>query len=348
MHSAADVRSFGLAVIRAFIRHRSNAHAAEIAFFALLALVPATITLGGVLDLLSHVGGSELAARGQRGAAEAIRFLIGPKLADSVINPFVRTQLSQSRGVAVAGLLATAWLVGRAFYALTHALDVAFEARDRRLSRVERLIALSYAIAAVAVIAVTLSLMVLGWHSGKAGLDRFMGRTPIVAQLWAVLRWPLLIIILLGVVIGIYRYVPAARQRCRDCRPGAYVAVVLWIAAAVAFRGYLTLGAAAPTGVTTHDERVTLIGQAIGASIATGVWLYASALAILLGAEVNGQLMRERGRVHLGPARPDKLTSPNGRTRVVTAVARRTVSWAPARRTGTGAEPSGSPGPPPT
>ena len=37
-----------------------------------------------------------------------------------------------------------------------------------------------------------------------------------------------------------------------------------------------------------------MIGRAIGASIATGVWLYVSALAILLGGEVNGELMRRR------------------------------------------------------
>ena len=97
--------SFIVSALRGAIRDRLNAHAAEIAFFSLLSLVPTTITLGGALHLLGHVGGPDLAARGQQGATESIRFLIGPKLADSVINPFVQTQLTQPQGLAITGLL---------------------------------------------------------------------------------------------------------------------------------------------------------------------------------------------------------------------------------------------------
>ncbi len=294
-------KSLAVSVLRAGIRHRTDGHAAEIAFFALLSLIPATVTLGGVLQILSRVGGPELAERGSEGATEAIRFLIGPKLADSVINPFVKTQLSQTRGPAITGLILTAWLTSRAFHALAHALDVAFEATDRRPSRIQRLIALGYSVFAVAVVAVTLALMVLGWHNGRAGIDRFMGQTPVVAQLWQVARWPLLILILLGVVVGIYRFGPNVGHTCRQCLPGAYLAVVLWVAAAVAFRAYLTVGAAAPTGVTTHDERVILIGRAVGASIATAIWMYVSALAILTGAELNGELRRRQRSAALTP-----------------------------------------------
>jgi membrane protein len=296
-----ELRSLTVRVLKTVVRHRTSGHAAEIAFFALLSLVPATVTLGGVLHLLAHVGGPQLAARGEEGATQAIRFLIGPKFADTVVNPFVEAQLSHSRGLAITGLLLTAWLTSRAFHALSHALDVAFGVVDRRPSRVQRLIALGYAVCAVAVVAVTLAVMVLGWRSGRTGIDRFFGRAPVIAQLWAVLRWPLLVGILLGIVIGLYRFGPNVSHRCRDCLPGACVAVVLWIAAAVGFRAYLLLGSAAPTGVSTHDARVTLIGRAVGASIATAVWMYVSALAVLTGAELNGVL----GSSRRDAARPD-------------------------------------------
>jgi membrane protein len=262
------------------------------AYFGLLSLVPATITLGGILHIFARVGGPQLAARGQQGASETIRLLIGPKLADSVINPFVRTQLSQSRGLAITGLILTAWLTSRIFYALSHALDAAFDVCDPRRSGTQRCIALIHAVGVVFVIALTLAVMVLGWHSGGAGLDRFMGRVPVVAQLWAVVRWPLLVGVLLGVIAALYRYEPNIRLTWRQCLPGAAVAVVLWIAAAVAFRAYLLVGAGAPTGVSSKDPDVVLIGRAIGASIGTGIWMYFSALAILTGAELNGVLLR--------------------------------------------------------
>lgn len=300
-----------VAVLRAAIRHRVNAHAAAMSFFALLSLVPATVTLGGVLHTLAAIGGPELAVRAQQGASEAIRLLIGPKLADSVINPFVATQLSQTRGPAITGLLASAWLSSRIFYSLLHGLDVAFEVADRRPSRTQRLYALGHAIAAVGIVAVTLAVMVLGWHSGRAGLDRVMGRAPVVAQLWVVLRWPLLVAVLLGVIVNLYRYGPNVRLSVRQCLPGACLAVVLWIGAAGVFRGYLLIGAVAPTGVHTDDLQVVLIGRAIGASIATGVWLYFSSLAVLTGAELNGVLLRMRATAVSGEAAtPTEVPAP--------------------------------------
>lgn len=286
------IGSLSISVVRAALRHRTNAHAAEMAFFGLLSLVPATITMGGILHVFAHVGGPELATRGQEGASAAIRLLVGPKLADSVINPFVETQLTQSRGLAITGLIVTTWLTSRIFYALSHALDSAFDVSDPRRSVIQRLVCLTHAISVVFVIAITLAIMVLGWRSGSAGMDRFLGRVPVVAQLWAVIRWPLLVAVLLGVIIALYRYGPNIRLSWRQCLPGAALAVLLWIAAAVAFRAYLLVGAGAPTGVSSSNPDVVLIGRAIGASIGTGIWMYFSALAILTGAELNGALLR--------------------------------------------------------
>jgi hypothetical protein len=90
--------------------------------------------------------------------------------------------------------------------------------------------------------------------------------------------------------------------------------VGLWIAAAAGFRAYLMLGAGAPTGVSTGDDRVRLIGQAIGASIATGVWMYVSALVVMLGAEINAEL---RGR-----AQNPHVVAPDAFDEVRTALAR--------------------------
>lgn len=314
-----SIRSWGsvtVAVLRAAVRHRVNAHAAAMSFFALLSLVPATVTLGGVLHALARIGGPELAVRAQQGAAEAIRLLIGPKLADPVINPFVETQLSQTGGPAITGLLASGWLISRVFYSLEHGLDVAFGAADRQPSRVQRLYALGHAVIAVAVVAVTLAVMVLGWHSGSAGLDRVMGRAPVIAQLWMVLRWPLLFFVLLGVIVNLYRYGPNVRLSVRQCLPGACLAVVLWIGAAGVFRGYLLIGPVAPTGVRTDDQQVVLIGRAIGASIATGVWLYFSSLAVLTGAELNSVLLRSRAAAPAGAS-----------TRLVPAADRPRLPW---------------------
>lgn len=314
-----NLASVTASVLRKAVRHRLNSHAAEIAFFALLSLVPATITLGGALHLMAHIGGPQFAIKAEDGSDEAIRFLIGHKLADPVIVPFVNTQLSQPRGAAISALLIAAWLTSRVFHALEHALDVTFDVTDRRPSRIQRLISMVCAVAAVAVVVATLAVMAVGWHSGRAGLDQFFARTPVIAQLWALGRWPLLVVILLGILVLLYRYGPNVDHTLRHCLPGAVVAVALWIGAAVGFRAYLMVGAGAPTGVRTNDERVQLIGQATGAAIATGVWIYVSALVVLLGAEINAELRRRR--LSAEEVGPDAFTE----VRAVIARARRFV-----------------------
>jgi len=69
----------------------------------------------------------------------------------------------------------------------------------------------------------------------------------------------------------------------------------LWILAAVAFRIYLALGSGAPTGVVVNDAKVVIIGQAVGAVVATVLWTYFSSVAILVGNELNAELGRMRG-----------------------------------------------------
>ena len=47
------------------IRHRLNGHAAEISFFALLSLIPVTVTIGAALKLVSQIMGPNVADQGQ-------------------------------------------------------------------------------------------------------------------------------------------------------------------------------------------------------------------------------------------------------------------------------------------
>jgi len=288
-------RIVGRAILRTVIGHRLSGHAAEIAFYALLALIPATVTVGGILHILARVLGPELAGRGENAAVDSIRLIIGPKLADSVVGPFVRAQLAQEEGgQAIGGLLLTWWLFSRLFYAIGHGLDVAYGIQSHRRSHTRRLIALAHAILAVVAVAVALAVMALGWHGGSSGLGRWVGSNAVVALAWRLLRWPALFALTVGLVVLLYRYSSNVKHTWRQCLPGAVVAVLLWLAAGIGFRAYLFIGAGAPTGVSSADARVTLIGRAVGSAIATAVFCYVSALVLLVGAELNAEIGRRR------------------------------------------------------
>ena len=278
---------------RAARRHRTSGHAAEMAFFAVLTLVPSTVAVGSALGLSERIVGQGPVAEAEDAASIAVRALMGPDLADEVITPFIHTQLAQPRGgVAIGGLLLAWWLSSHLFMSTSHALDYAYGVRDRRPTVVQRFIALAFAIGSVAVVAMTVELMVTGpLGEPSSGLAARVGLGDAYAFVWSILRWPLLMLTVIGFLVCLYRFSPNVKHRWRECLPGAVVGAVLWIAAAAAFR--LTANLRNLSGAAPEDATVALIGQAVNAVVATVVWAWLASIAILVGGELNA-IMRGR------------------------------------------------------
>ena len=286
----------GAHVLRTALRHRVTGPAAEMSFFAMLTLVPLTVAVGAALGKIQRFVGPEKIARGQDAAITLVRVVISPRLTDGVVDPFVRAQLSQQKGgAAIGGLLLTWWLAGRLFAATSRALDTAYEERHRRLSVNQRLIALGFAFGSVVVVVLTLGIMVdapfLDEHRAVAAQ---FGVSQALVTAWYLGRWPVVLFVLGVFLLCLYRFAPSIRHAWRHLVPGAVLGVLLWILAAVAFRIYLALGSGAPTGVVVNDARVVIIGQAVGAVVATVLWTYFSSVAILVGNELNAELARMR------------------------------------------------------
>jgi membrane protein len=275
-----------LSTMRTAVGHRLTGHAAECAFYATLALVPGTVIVSTTIHVMIGLGGSTMEARGKDTVISTIRFLIGPKLTDSVVSPFVLTQLTQpAGGVTLVAIILAWWMFSHLFTAAGHGLDAAYGIHAHRRSHVQRLVALSCVVVSIVIVTVTLVLMVAVQQSGQASL---------LVRLWTYARWPVLIVIMVGLFTGLYHIVPSVRHPLRHCVPGAVLGVVLWAGAAALFRLYVYLGAGDPTGVAAKDPRIVLIGRTVGAVIGTAIFLYFSAIAVMLGAELNADLDRRR------------------------------------------------------
>src|SRR5688572_20989911 len=119
-------------LMRSAQAHRTTGHAAEMAFFAVLTLVPSTVAVGSILGLSESLIGAGTVTEAQDTAIHAVRTLMGPELADTVVSPFVRAQLSQpDGGVAAGGLLLAWWLSSHLFASTAHALDTVYGVTDR-------------------------------------------------------------------------------------------------------------------------------------------------------------------------------------------------------------------------
>ncbi len=122
-----------------------------------------------------------------------------------------------------------------------------------------------------------------------------MGLGELYRDAWSLFRWPLLLAIVVCFLVCLYRFSPNVRHHWRDCVPGALLGAVLWICAAVAFRISAAIGLSGSTGVAADNRDVQLIGQSVGAVVATVLWAYLASIAILLGGEFNAILRERRG-----------------------------------------------------
>jgi membrane protein len=293
---AADTRRILVSVARASTAHRTSGHAAEMAFFAVLTLVPSTVAVGSAFALLRGIVGPAPVADAENAAVHVVRALMGPDLSEKVIAPFIHAQLSQPQGgVALGGLLAAWWLSSHLFMATSHALDYAYGVRDRRPTVVQRFIALGFGLVSVAVVALTVELMVTGPLGNPDGtLARHLGIGHMYSVAWSVLRWPVLLLTVVAFLTCLYRFSPNVRQTWSDCLPGALAGAALWLLAAAAFRLAATLGLHSSAGVAADDPTVAIIGQAVNAVVATVLWAYLASVAILVGGELNAQLRAAR------------------------------------------------------
>jgi membrane protein len=298
-------------VYRSSKLHRTTGHAAEMAFFAVLTLVPSTVAVGSALALSERLVGAGVSAEAEGAAVKAVRVLMGPELTDRVIAPFIHTQLSQPRGgVAIGGLIVAWWLSSHLFMATAYALDYCYGAHHSRPTVIQRFIALAFALGSVGVVSLTVELMVSGpLGNPSGGIANRLGVGDVYAFTWSVLRWPLLLLVVVGFLLCLYRFSPNVKHSFRHCLPGAVAGAFLWIFAAFLFR--ITADLRDLSGVVADDPTVALIGQAVNAVIATVLWAYLASIAILLGGEVNAVTRARRVAAGEEPAAPAKEPAPD-------------------------------------
>lgn len=291
-------------VWRSVVNDRVTGLAAEMAFFALLSLVPLIVAIGSALGYLERFVGEEQVAAVEATAIEALVVVFRPETARDVLAPFVSGLLSQERtGLALTSLLVTVYLASRVFTATIRALDLAYNVEDRRGLLAQRGLSVLFAIAAVIVFVLTLTLTVVGpLLGGGQVLAERLGFGDVFALLWAVARWPVFVVVVVGFLAALYRVGPHVDNRLRDCLPGAALGVVLWIVVSVGFRVYLEVGGPQAPQFGEEEEVLAAAGRLVGALVATVLWIYLSGVAILVGGELNAELakMREERRAAAG------------------------------------------------
>lgn len=192
-------------------------------------------------------------------------------------------------GLLTIGTILAFWSVAMGARILMRALNAVNEAQETRPAwkRTAASVTVAPALALVVISSVTLMLVTsraAAWVSAWVGLDAAF------VFLWGLLRVPVALLLLSLVVSLVYRFAPDARLTLRSVVPGAVLAVALWALASAAFAA----------GLLLFPDYGAVYGS-LGASISLLLYLYVSAAALLLGAEVNATLRSRQDRVRAGP-----------------------------------------------
>jgi membrane protein len=245
--------------------------AAELAFFWFLALFPAllfVVALAGTLPVrhLVDVVVESLA----RVAPGEVLVLIRGQLAHIAHEP--------PRSLLTLSLLGALWSSSSAMTAIIDTLNQAYHVKESRAWWRVRLLAVGLTVVLTAFVLTAVALLMMGPALADA-LERGLALSWRFTWLWAVVEWPVVFALVVTALGWVYYFAPDVRRRWTWFTPGAVAATLLWILASVGFKWY-----AGHFG--EYDRAYGVIGGVIVALL----WLYASALSILVGAEFNAAI----------------------------------------------------------
>lgn len=253
---------------------------AELAYYFLFSVFPLLLFLTSVLGYLA----------GPDSRLRRLLFrLLGNLSPSSEVTELLRNTLDQiiaGRGGArlSLSLLAALWVASAGMLAVARTLNSAFGVEESRPWWKRRLVAVLLTVGFAVLIVCALTIIVYGHQIGEA-LAGAIGVGPAFIVVWHALRWLLVTAFVLLSFDAVYNFAPdLGRGSARRWgTPGAAIGVGLWLVASFGFRFYLD----------ELQEGIATTYGSLGAVIVLMLWFYLTALAILVGGEVNSVIYRQ-------------------------------------------------------
>ena len=248
-----------------------------VAFFALLAAFPA---IAAIVSLYGLFADASTIGRHLSLLSGILPGGVLKLIADQIT--LISRQGNETLGTAfVVSLLIAVGSANSGMAALFDALNVVYDEEEKRslvrfyattvLFTLAGIIFVIVAIAGIVVLPLVL---------------RLVGLAATTEWLIAILRWPVLLATIVVSLACIYRYGPSRKDaRWRWVTWGSVVGALLWIAASMLFSWY----------VATFDSYNKTYGS-LGAAIGFMVWLWISAVIVLLGGELNAEMEHQTAR----------------------------------------------------
>jgi membrane protein len=251
--------------------------AAGVAFYGLLAMFPgiaAAVSMYGLIVDPQTVG-QQMSDMGQVLPQEA-RGIIEEQLTR------VTSSGSTALGLgAIVGLLLALWSANKGTQALISALNIVYDEREKRGFIWLNLISLALTLGIILFLIVCLAAI-----AALPALIGSLGLPELVQQLATSLHWPILGIAFMIALAALYRYAPSRNEpRWQWVSWGAVLATIVWLIGCGLFSWYVS-------NFGSYNETY----GSLGAVAVLMMWLWLSALIVLLGAELNAEMEHQTER----------------------------------------------------
>ena len=252
--------------------------AATLAYYAFLAIPAALLIAVGVF---SRTAGPDTI----ESMMDRLAGVVPAEAISLIEESLTRVTENQNGGIVliVLGLLLALWTTTGAMNALMRGLNRVYGRDETRSFLKQRLTALAMLVCLLLAFALSFGLLVMGPVISEE-LGEALGLEGVFAWIWWTAEWPILLLGLLSVFAAVLYLGPnVAHPRWRFLTPGSVVAVAVWLVASGLFAVYVSL-------FGSYNKA----WGSLAAVIILLTWLWLSALALLLGAEINAEAERSR------------------------------------------------------
>ncbi|MER5886236.1 YihY/virulence factor BrkB family protein [Streptomyces sp. NPDC001941] len=263
--------------LREFQDDELGDRAATLTYYGVLSLFPAILVLVSLLGIAGRSATDTVLTNLKQLTPGSVRDIITQAV----------QQLQDRSGVgsvmAVVGLVLAVWSASGYVAAFIRAANRVYDMPEGR--PVWKVLPLRVALTVVLmVLAVASALIVVFTGSLAAQAGRALGIGDSALTVWAVAKWPVLVVLVTMMIAILYWASPNAKVRgFRWITPGSVLALLIWLAASAGFAFYVA-------GFATYNKTYgTLAGV-----IVFLVWLWLTNLAVLLGLEFDAETARQR------------------------------------------------------
>ena len=258
---------FAKRLFKRYVAHNIAANSAQIAYYWILAFFPFLIFIISLLTYTQIPSGILMEYVAKIVPNSLVPFIAG------TVNQFI---IHRSTALLSVGVLATLWSSGTAVSALAKGIHLAYNSKHIKPFWVSRLTAVMYTFLLAVLIIVLMISLVFGNRIGDYVISSLRINKGIFMPIWNLSRLVMPFLALICILYIIYRIIPRKHLKYKNVWPGTLGVSVGWYLFSLIFSVY----------VDNYGKYNQLYGS-IGGVFVLLIWLYASCMLLLLGAEVN-------------------------------------------------------------